>query len=105
MGDIRGEFESDLNGQLLIVQKQGRLFDKRGRLVNRCGYLVDQIGNVITKTGRTIFYVDELQPDTDELPEPYCPKKIVVKPNVVSQKNSSRDQLSYANKKSSGVQS
>lgn len=69
--------------------------------------MVDQIGNVITKTGRTIFYVDELQPDTDELPEPYCPKKTkpVVKPYVVSQKNSSRDQLSYANKKSSEVQS
>lgn len=74
--DIMGEFEADENGHFLLVQKQGRLHDKRGRLVNRRGYLIDQIGNVINRMGKMIFKVDELSPEDDELPDPFCYEKI-----------------------------
>lgn len=74
--DIQGDFEADEFGHFLLVKKQGRLHDKKGRLVNRRGYLIDQIGNVINRMGKVIFYVDELSPEDDELPDPFCYEKV-----------------------------
>jgi len=74
--EISGDFEADENGKFLLIQKQGRLHDKKGRLVNRRGYLIDQVGNVINKLGKLIFYADELSPEDDELPDPFCYEKI-----------------------------
>ena len=70
--DISGDFDADETGKYLLIQKQGRLHDKKGRLVNRRGYLIDQIGNVINKLGKVFFFVDELNPEDDEIPEPFC---------------------------------
>lgn len=44
--------------------------------MNRRGYLIDQIGNVINRTGKLIFRVDELSPEDDELPDPFCYEKV-----------------------------
>lgn len=44
--------------------------------MNRRGYLIDQVGNVINKLGKLIFYAEELSPEDDELPDPFCYDKI-----------------------------
>ena len=44
--------------------------------MNRRGYLVDQVGNVINKLGKLIFKAEELSPEDDELPDPFCYEKI-----------------------------
>ena len=36
------------------------------------GYTVDGKGNVVTKSGVFLFYQEELDANTDELPPPYC---------------------------------
>lgn len=36
------------------------------------GYTVDSKGNVVTKSGVFLFYQEELDCNTDELPPPYC---------------------------------
>lgn len=58
----------------MLLLKRGRLHDKNGRYVNRQGYTVDKDGNVITRRGVYLFHKYELDPDTDELPDPFLDK-------------------------------
>ena len=67
-------FISGIRDGIVLDDVSFELFthDKKGRLVNRRGYLIDQIGNVINKLGKVFFFVDELNPEDDEIPEPFC---------------------------------
>jgi len=58
----------------MLVLKRGRLHDKNGRFVNRKGYTIDKDGNVITRSGIFLFARSELDPDTDDLPDPFFEK-------------------------------
>jgi hypothetical protein len=60
----------------MLVLKRGRLHDKNGRFVNRKGYTIDKDGNVITRSGVFLFARSELDPDTDDLPDPYYEKML-----------------------------
>lgn len=74
--DILGDFDQDQNGVFMLVLKRGRLHDKNGRFVNRKGYTIDKDGNVITRNGIFLFARSELDPDTDDLPDPFYEKML-----------------------------
>lgn len=70
--EILGDFDQDDKGVYLIVLDGKKLWDKKHRQVNKMGYTVDGKGNVVTKSGVFLFYQEELDANTDELPPPYC---------------------------------
>lgn len=74
--DILGDFDQDPNQTFMLVLKRGRLHDKNGRFVNRKGYTIDKDGNVITRSGVFLFARSELDPDTDDLPDPFYEKML-----------------------------
>lgn len=68
--DIMGEFETDNQGNFIIIKDGKTLWDKHKRLINKRGYLIDGEGNVINNQGTIIFKFSELDIN-GEIPAPY----------------------------------
>ena len=68
--DIMGEFETDNQGNFIIIKDGKTLRDKHKWLINKWGYLIDGEGNVINNQGTIIFKFSELDIN-GEIPAPY----------------------------------
>lgn len=49
--DVMGHFETDLEGNFILVKYNDFLVDALGRRVNQRGYLIDEDGNIVNKYG------------------------------------------------------